>query len=258
VDKTALRLARLRSGKVDHSNRLITGEELDRMCAEATPLFRAIMLLMANCGLGPADIGRLKWKHLDLDRGRLTYPRHKTGVERRAYLWKKTRDALMKVRTIKRIADAMERDGPEAPVFISERGNLMYRESAVIAEVDVDGQKIRKTIRVKIENAVSITIRRRIRVCQLAPGVRPYSFRHTAKTYAKRAKDADAVNLMMGHQDRSIPGVYDHEHISWKRLRRVALAIKRRLWPTDSRVKPLAAGTATTVSHKMLNRAGAG
>jgi len=238
IDRASLRQARMRAGKTDYSDRLPTGDEIDKLLAGATPSFKAIILLMINAGLGPADIGRLKWRHLDLEHGRLTFPRPKTGVERRAYIWKKTRRALLTVQKLKRIAAAIAKNGEDAPIFISEQGNLMYRESLRTAEVEVDGVKCRKVVGVKVENAVSITVRRLIKITGLPPGLKPYSLRHAAKTYAKASRDPDAVNLMMGHQDRSIPGVYDHERITWKRMKRVALAIKRKLWNRPGNVMP--------------------
>lgn len=232
VDKAALRIARMRAGKPDYSDRLVTGDELDKLLSRATPPFKAILLLMINAALGPADIGRLRWRHLDLEARRLAFPRPKTGVERKCYLWKKTCDALLALRTIKRFKAAIVAKGPDAEVFISKRGNAMYRESLRTKVVEVNSKTVTKTVGVKVENAVSITVSRLIRLCELAPGLRPYSLRHSAKTYAKASQDRDAINLMMGHQDRSVQAIYDHEEISWTRLRRVALAIKRKLWPT--------------------------
>jgi integrase len=240
IDRASLRQARMRAGKTDYSDRLPAVGEIDKLLSHATPSFKAIILLMINAGLGPADIGRLKWRNLDVKRGRLVFPRPKTGVERRAYLWKKTRRALLAVQKLKRVAVAIAKDGADAPVFISEKGNLMYRESLRTAEVEVDGVKCRKVVGVKIENAVSITVRRLIKLAELPAGLKPYSLRHAAKTYAKRSRDPDAVNLLMGHQDRTVPGVYDHERITWRRMKRVALAIKRRLWPQTGRITPLA------------------
>ncbi|MDZ4779608.1 MAG: tyrosine-type recombinase/integrase [Planctomycetia bacterium] len=241
IDRASLRQARMRAGKPDYSDRLPTGKEIKMLLARATPSFKAIILLMINAGLGPADIGRLKWRHLDLERGRLIFPRPKTGVERRAYIWKKTRLALRNVQKLKRVAAAIAKDGEDAPVFISEQGNLMYRESLRTQEVEVDGVKCRKVVGVKVENAVSITVRRLIKITELPAGLKPYALRHAAKTYAKASRDPDAVNLMMGHQDRSIPGAYDHERITWRRMKRVALAINRKLWNRAGLIKPPAA-----------------
>jgi integrase len=62
-------------------------------------------------------------------------------------------------------------------------------------------------------------------------GISLYRLRHTFKTLGKKARDREALDLMMGHKDTSTGKVYDHEHISWKRVRRVSRIIHRRLWP---------------------------
>src|SRR5690606_27702347 len=55
---------------------------------------KAMVLLGVNCGLGNADCGRLKFKHLDLKGGWLDFPRPKSAEPRRGKLWKETVDAL--------------------------------------------------------------------------------------------------------------------------------------------------------------------
>jgi hypothetical protein len=51
------------------------------------------------------------------------------------------------------------------------------------------------------------------------------------KSLGKRARDNDALNLMMGHKDASIGKIYDHEPIAWRRIRRVAKVVYCQLWP---------------------------
>ena len=49
----------------DNSERIVTGEELDKLLDRANPTFKAMTLLGVNCGLGPADIGRLRWNMIN-------------------------------------------------------------------------------------------------------------------------------------------------------------------------------------------------
>lgn len=101
TDPDSMRLARARAGVKDFSDRTVSGVEIDRLLERSQPAFKAMILLGVNCGLGPADIGRLRWRMLDLDRRRLIFPRPKTGVRRVGCLWKQTRDALSRVQKLK-------------------------------------------------------------------------------------------------------------------------------------------------------------
>ncbi len=230
----AIRQAKAREGKKDFSRRIVNGEEIERLLERANPQFKAIILLGINCGLGPADIGRLRWRHINLDTGELNMPRGKTGTERRGYLWKKTRKALSRVATLKHNDAAIGREGPEALVFWSRKGIPMYREQEIVR----DGV----SVGVKIDNAISITVGRYASELKLE-GVTHYRLRHTFKTLGKKAGDRDALNLMMGHREGTTGEVYDHEEIELARIKRVAIVVYKKLWPKPKRVSGLEEGT---------------
>jgi integrase len=236
TDPDAMRVAKARAGVKDYSDRILTGEEIDKFLARSQPAFKAIILLGVNCGLGPADIGRLRWEMIDLERGRLVYPRHKTGVARRSCLWKKTREALKRVRTLKHNRLALQRDGDASLVFTTRTGLPCYREKLQHRDVEIAGVKVRKLVGVDTVNTISGTFSRMARELGLA-GVSFYRLRHTLKTTAKRARDREAIDVVMGHKTGSgnSGNVYDHEQVSWRRLRHVSKAVHRRLWP---RIKP--------------------
>jgi integrase len=223
----AMRQDKAREGKKDYSKRVVTGEEIDRLLERANPAFRAITLLGVNCGLGPADIGRLRWDHLNLETGELNMPRGKTGTERRGYLWRRTREALARAAKLKHTKLAIESLGQTAFCFYSRKGLPMYREEEVVKDGRVTG--------VKASNAISITFSRMAQELKLQ-GVTFYRLRHTFKTFGKKAKDRDALNLCMGHRDGTTGEVYDHEVIDFKRVKQVAMAVKRGLWPKAKRV----------------------
>ena len=223
----AMRQAKAREGKKDYSKRIVTGEELDKLVEVARPQFKAIVLLGVNCGLGPADVGRLRWRHINMDTGELNMPRGKTGTERRGYLWKRTRECLRRVQTLKHNRIALEREGQESLVFVSRNGGRpMYREQEIIE----DGV----SVGVKVDQAISITFRKLVQKAELV-GVTYYRLRHSFKTLGKKAKDRDALNLMMGHRDRTTGEVYDHEEIEFPRIKRVAVVVYRKLWPKQQR-----------------------
>jgi integrase len=146
--------------------------------------------------------------HVDLERGLLDYPRHKTGNERHGYLWKRTRDAIDALlhpkhgHPLKHAKLAFDKDGKDALVFVTRAGRPYYWE-----EVKKDDGKI---VVVQVHNALSITFSRLAKACGLE-GVTFYRLRHTFKTLGKRAKDRDALNLCMGHKTNSVEEGYDHE-----------------------------------------------
>src|SRR4051812_45414632 len=91
-----------------------------------------------------------------------------------------------------------------------------FREEPIIEK--------RKVVGMKIANAASVTFGRLARKLKL-PGVSFYRLRHTFRTLGKRAKDRDALLLCMGHKANTVEERYDHEEISFSRVRRVAIAV---------------------------------
>jgi integrase len=219
----AIKRDRVKAGKAEYSDRIITGDEVNKLIKLATPLHRGLILMAVNTGLGVADIARLRWRHVSMETGELNMARGKTGVDRKGYLWKRTRKALAKVSGLAHNRAAIEREGDDALIFITRKGHPMYRE----VEKKDDAGRVK---RVQVHNAISGTFGKLVDRAELK-GLTFYRLRHTFKTLGKRARDPDALNLMMGHKDGSIGGIYDHEEIDPARIRRVAMAVKRALWP---------------------------
>jgi integrase len=230
TDPDSMRVARARAGVPDYSGRLVTGEEIDKLLARSQPAFRALVLLGINCGLGPADLGRMRWNMIDLEHGRLIFPRGKSGVYRVGHLWKKTRKALRRVRRLKYNRLALRREGEQSLVFITRRNLPFYREMEVYGFVEVNGQKVRKLLKVKVENSILRTFRRMVRELDIQ-GLTFYRLRHSFRTFGQRARDREALDACMGHKDSGIGRVYNHEEIAWSRIRQVAKVVYRRLWP---------------------------
>jgi integrase len=216
TSKSAMRQAKQRAGLKDNSDRIVTGLEMDRLLAECPAQFRALILLGVNCGLGPADLGRLTWSHINMETGELNMPRGKTGEERHGYVWQKTREALKRVMTLRHNKRALAKQGQAALVFWTRHGLPMYRETE-------------KGGKVVVETPISQTFGKLAKRLKM-DGVTFYRLRHTFKTLGKRAKDSDALNFMMGHAERSTGATYDHTAISFKRVKRVAVRVKKVLW----------------------------
>ena len=195
-----------------------------------------MILLAINCGLGPADLGRLRWNMMDLKRRRLTFPRPKTGVRRVGFLWKKTRRALLRVRKLKHNRAALEREGETSLVFITRKGLPFYREAEVHGFVEIGGVKVRKLLKVKVDNPILRTFRRMVRELELE-GLTIYRLRHTFRTFGQRARDREALDVCMGHRETGIGYVYDHEPIAWRRIRRLVRLVHRRFWPQIRRAE---------------------
>lgn len=227
ISPDAMRQARIKAGQADNSRRIVTGPEVTKLLDVANPQFKAIILVALNCGLGPADLGRLRWHHLDMKTGVFEMPRGKTGTARQNYLWAKTRKALARVAKLKQQRAAIEREGRNALVFISRTGRPMAHESEIIADGVSAG--------VRISNAITRTFARLLRKADLKNLSGIYRLRHTMKTLGKAARDPDALDLMMGHADRTTGAFYDHEQIEPARIRRVSLVIKHALWPDPKR-----------------------
>lgn len=234
----AIRQEKARAGIADHSERIVTGAEIDKLLATASPQMRVVILMGINCGLGPADIGRMRWKHvsmgadLDLGRGVLNYPRFKTGNKRFGYLWKRTRLALEEVKAMPVSAAAIAKDGPEAYVLLNRVGKPFYREQdRIVKDADTGKSKVVGTL---IYNLLSGKFTKHAAECSLK-GVTHYRLRHSFKTHGKKAKDRDALNLCMGHKANTIEETYDHEQIPFGRVKRVAIKVKHRLWPQPKR-----------------------
>lgn len=228
--KNSIRKEKARAGIEDYSERIVTGGELDMLLATAQQNLRALILLGINCGLGPADLGRLRWKNIDLKNGVMIYPRHKTGAARKAYLWKRTRNALNALLLLRHTKAAFSKDGGEALVFITRKRQPYYREVEIFEDRIIDGKLEKVLIGVNVTNSVTGTFGNHAKAMGLK-GVTFYRLRHTTKTLGKRAKDRDALNLVMGHQTNSVEAGYDHETIPFDRVKRVALAVYRGLWP---------------------------
>jgi len=189
----------VRKHRAEGGLRMFEREEIRMLLDAASAEMKAMVLLGCNAALGNADIGRLPISAVDLDNGWLSYPRGKTGVERRIPLWPQTVAAI-------RVAIAA-RPTPKAKahaglVFITATGLPWHKDTA---DTPV-GKKFGRLCK-------ELGLYRR--------GRSFYALRHTFETVGGESIDQVAVNSIMGHVDATMAGAY-RERISDERLRKVA------------------------------------
>ena len=192
--KRIMRQHRAKTGK-----RLFEAHELRSVIDDAGMPLKAMILLGINAGFGNADCGHLPQSALDLEGGWVTFPRPKTGIERRAYLWPETVEAL------KAAIAKCPRPKEEANanlVFITKYGRPWTNGGE--------------------SDPVSLEMGKLLRKLDLhRGGLGFYALRHTFRTVADATRDFPAVRLVMGHADESMDDVY-REKIDDDRLQAVA------------------------------------
>jgi integrase len=200
--KRIMRQHRNKNGK-----RMFRAEELRKLLNAAGVPLKAMILLGINAGFGNADCGHLTQAALDLDGGWISFPRPKTGIERRCPLWPETVTAL-KAALAKRPTPKAKADGNL--VFVTKYGRPWSSGGTSDAVTLETGKLLR-----------DLGLRR--------PGVSFYALRHTFRTIADATRDFPAVRLVMGHADDTIDDVY-REGIDDSRLRAVAEHVRHWLF----------------------------
>ena len=167
-----------------------------------------------NCGFGCTDCSGLRWEHLDLNMGRVNFPRTKTGVGRNLPLWKETVEAI---RCLPRINQR---------VFNTTQGNQYVR---IVRKEYEDG-----TTKLLNYNAVSKEFSKLIKKAgiETEKGVGFYTLRRTAATLAARSGDPFAVQRLLGHADLKMATTYVQD-VS-EQTDRVINNTRRLICPDDS------------------------
>ncbi len=201
--KKTLRKARSAKGP-----RMFEAAELRKLIDAAGVQLRAMLLLGVNCGYGNADVGTLPIAALDLDKGWATFPRPKTGVERRAALWPETVVALR--------AALAKRPTPKAPgaeglAFVTKYGGG-WAKAGMDNPVSKETAKLLKELKLN------------------RPGLNFYALRHTFETVGGESRDQVAVDHVMGHARDDMASVY-RERVSDERLRAVSDRVRAWLFP---------------------------
>jgi integrase len=192
----SLRIDRLAKGK-----RFLEAEDLRKLIDAAKVPLKAQILLGLNCGFGCTDVASLPNWALNLKAGIVSFPRPKTGVERRAFLWPETIAALKDA--IAERPDPIEAADAEL-VFLTRFGRRFVRANPQGHPIDKVSDAFKKLLRdADIECRGSF-----------------YVLRHVFETIAGASRDQVAVNHIAGHVDSSMAGAY-REHIDDERLKAV-------------------------------------
>jgi integrase len=200
-DKKSFRLHRDAQGK-----KLFTAAEIKKLLGAANVQLKAMILLGINAAFGNTDCGRLTRDRIDLETGWVDYPRPKTGVGRRAWLWPETVEAVRQA--------IASRPTPKSPassglIFVTKYGTPWAKG----CNDDPVSKEIAKLLR-----KVGIKGRK---------GRAFYALRHTFRTVADGAKDQPAVDHVMGHEVPHMSAVYrDESAITDERLQAVAMHVR--------------------------------
>ncbi len=178
--------------------KLFTAPECRLLTDNAKPQLRAMILLAINGGFGQTDLANLEFRHLNLDRAWIDFPRTKTGVDREVPLWPET---VAAIKAAIEVRPAHKNDYSKH-VFVTRFGVPWVRcsvDNALVDSITREFHKLKKSVGITAENKGF------------------YALRHTFRTVADECKDQPAVLHLMGHSDDSISEIY-REMISRERL----------------------------------------
>lgn len=192
----------LRLNKAAQGPKMFEADELRKMIGAASQPMKAMLLLAINAGLGNHDIATLPTAALDLKTGWMTYPRPKTGVNRRCPLWPETVKAL-RAWLAERPAPADEANA--GLVFLTVRGNSWAKDSG--------------------DRPITHACRKLLDKLKINGNRNFYAIRHSFETIGGGSRDQIAVNAIMGHDDGSMASNY-RERIEDDRLQAVVAHVR--------------------------------
>jgi integrase len=206
----------LRRERSDKPPRLFSAAELQKILSLArNHQLRAMILLGINCGLGNADCGQLRFRNIELLNGWLNFPRPKTGIDRRCPLWPETIKALREA--IDARPEPRDKTNHDL-VFITKYGQPWYQDRDGSRALGHEFQKLLTAGELRRE------------------GLSFYALRHTFATEASGSLDQVAVDLIMGHADQTMAGIY-RERIDDNRLKAVVNHVRAWLFPKSTAAK---------------------
>jgi integrase len=127
----------------ERGHRMFEAVAIQKILQHTEKQLKAMTLLGINCAFGQTEISRMPMSVLDLKTGWVTYPRTKTGVERRCPLWPETVAALREVLAMRpKPRDAKHED----LVFITKYGQPWVKTNKKGTPADAIGQEFSKVL----------------------------------------------------------------------------------------------------------------
>ncbi|MEM6852904.1 MAG: site-specific integrase, partial [Planctomycetota bacterium] len=213
----------LRQSRRDGRRKMFDRDQIHAILDAADPPLRAWALLGINCAFGAADCADLEHGDIDRDGMVITFTRLKTMSSRVCPLWPETLaaiDAAAKVRT--KPADPAHAD----KVFLTPKGWPLVAIGRAVR--DGKGLLTSATHYDRCFEALRDTMK--AAGIPRGRGVGFSAFRHSFYTQARKTKDYDAVNVIMGHAPEGMVEHYLEEH-DLAALRAVDDHVHRWLWP---------------------------
>ena len=175
--------------------RMFSTEEVKALLARGKLQWRAMILLALNAAYEPHDLRRLEWRQFDFDQYPvwLSFPRPKTGIDRRCPLWPATVNAIQALRELPQRWPLQQ-----SLLFVTRLGTN-YGDEAGRAVISAEFKHL----------AEAAGVYRR--------GVGMLGMRHTFATIAAEGGDQRAVDYVMGHAVHTMGETY-RESISDARL----------------------------------------
>jgi integrase len=209
--KAALRKEKQANG----GSKMYEPDELRTILEAAGQPLRAMILLGLNAGMGNADVGQVPIDAMDLDAGWITFPRPKTGIERRIPLWPETSDAIkawLAVRPEPKDAAA------EGLVFVTRWGGPWHVDDPRSPVSFEFAKLLRKIDTATAEQAQKNGTKPRPKLARPRRGF--YGLRHVFQTVGEESGDVIATRHIMGHAVNDVSAFY-RERVLDSRLRAV-------------------------------------
>jgi len=180
--------------QAEHGRRDFEAIEIRSMLEHSDGWLQACILLGINAGFGNQDCSGLRISHVDKETGWYDLRRRKTGIPRRAFMWKETREAISAA-IVQRKPAVDPRD--DELCFTTRRGCRLVNECV--------SSKGTTSVSDNVSTAFSKLL---TKLEMKRPGRNFYSLRRTFETVASGTKDQPAIDLIMGHHDDSMAAVY--------------------------------------------------
>ena len=218
-ERRLLRRAKAQSGR-SHFH----AEEIRKILAVAPPCLQAMILMGINCAHGNTDIGNLPASCIDLERGRVDYPRVKTGIDRRCPLWPETIEAVRAgIAEIGRWKVARD-PAAKGLLFVTRNGLPCVRSEFGTTR---DGRP-----KVVLHDSIKTAMQRAMKKAGVVlPGLGFYGLRSSFETIGSETGNQVAVDHIMGHAPLSSDmGAVYRKHVADDALLQVTAYVRKWLW----------------------------